>query len=45
MKAAVLGGTGLTGRCAVYDLSENQSLEEIRVIDINKNVEFNNPKS
>jgi len=44
MKAAVLGGTGLTGRCAVYDLSENQSLEEIRVIDINKNVEFNNPK-
>ncbi len=44
MRVAVLGGTGLTGRCAVYDLMNNETLEEIRVLDINKNIEFNSPK-
>jgi hypothetical protein len=44
MKVAVLGGTGMTGRCSVYDLLENPSIDEIKVLDINKNIEFNNPK-
>jgi len=44
MKISVLGGTGLTGRCAVYDLMENPKIDEILVGDIAKNVEFNDPR-
>ncbi|MEM4058575.1 MAG: saccharopine dehydrogenase C-terminal domain-containing protein [Thermoplasmata archaeon] len=44
MKISVVGGTGLTGRCAVYDLMENPKIDEIVVGDITKNVEFNDPR-
>ncbi len=44
MRAVVLGGMGLTGRCAVYDLIGNNKIDEIIVGDIVKNVEFNDPR-
>jgi len=44
MKVSVLGGTGMTGRCAVYDLMENPKIDEIVVGDIVKNVEFKDPR-
>jgi len=44
MRVAVLGGTGLTGRCAAYDLMENNKIDEIIVGDIVKNVEFSDQR-
>lgn len=44
MKAVVLGGTGLTGRCAVFDLIGNNKIDEIIVGDIVKNVDFSDPR-
>ncbi len=40
MRVIVLGGMGLTGRCAVYDLMGNEKIDEITVADINKSVDF-----
>ncbi|MCI4347893.1 MAG: saccharopine dehydrogenase NADP-binding domain-containing protein, partial [Thermoplasmata archaeon] len=36
MDAVVLGGGGLTGRCAVWDLAESGVFEEIRVADLDR---------
>lgn len=44
MKAIVLGGMGLTGRCAVFDLIENNKMDEIIVADIVKNLDFGDPR-
>lgn len=44
MRAVVLGGMGLTGRCAVYDLLGNNKIDEIIVADVNKNLEFEDPR-
>lgn len=44
MKAIVLGGMGLTGRCAVYDLINNNKIDEIIVGDQIKNLEFDDPR-
>ncbi len=44
MKAIVLGGMGLTGRCAVFDLIENNKIDEIIVADIVKNLDFGDPR-
>ena len=44
MKVSVLGGMGMTGRCAVYDLMDNPKIDEILVGDIAKNVEFKDPR-
>ena len=40
MKAVVLGGMGLTGRCAVLDLIDNNKIDEIIIGDQVKNLEF-----
>jgi saccharopine dehydrogenase (NAD+, L-lysine-forming) len=40
MRAVVLGGMGLTGRCAVLDLINNNKIDEIIVADLVKNLEF-----
>jgi saccharopine dehydrogenase (NAD+, L-lysine-forming) len=44
VKAVVLGGMGLTGRCAVFDLLNNNKIDEIIVGDQVKNLEFNDPR-
>ncbi len=44
MKAIVLGGMGLTGRCAVFDLIDNNKIDEIIVGDVVKNLDFNDPR-
>jgi saccharopine dehydrogenase (NAD+, L-lysine-forming) len=44
VKAIVLGGMGLTGRCAVFDLINNIKIEEIIVGDQVKNLEFGDPR-
>jgi saccharopine dehydrogenase-like NADP-dependent oxidoreductase len=36
MDAVVLGGGGLTGRCAVWDLAESGAFSEIRVADLDR---------
>ncbi|MGC2288237.1 MAG: saccharopine dehydrogenase NADP-binding domain-containing protein [Thermoplasmata archaeon] len=36
MDAVVLGGGGLTGRCAVWDLAESEVFEQIRVADLDR---------
>lgn len=40
MKAVVLGGMGLTGRCSVFDLINNNKIDEIIVGDRVKNLDF-----
>lgn len=40
MRAIVVGGMGLTGRCAVYDLMANEKIDEITVADINRTLDF-----
>lgn len=40
MRVVVVGGMGLTGRCAVYDLMMNEKIDEITVADINRTVDF-----
>ena len=35
MKVVVLGGAGLTGRCAVRDLAESRDVSEIVIADVN----------
>ncbi len=44
MKVSVLGGMGMTGRCAVFDLLGNQKIDEILVGDIQKTVDFKDPR-
>jgi saccharopine dehydrogenase (NAD+, L-lysine-forming) len=44
MKAVVLGGMGLTGRCAVLDLMDNNKIDEIIIGDRVKNLEFGDPR-
>jgi len=44
MKAVVLGGMGLTGRCAVYDLMNNNKIDEIIVGDQVKNLDFSDQR-
>lgn len=44
MRFVVLGGMGLTGRCAVLDLLENPSVEKVIVGDIAQSYEFNDPR-
>lgn len=44
MKAAVLGGMGLTGRCSVLDLINNNKIDEIIVVDQVKNLDFGDPR-
>lgn len=38
MDAVVLGGGGLTGRCAVWDLAESGTFERIRVADLDRDL-------
>lgn len=40
MRAIVVGGMGLTGRCAVYDLMANEKIDEITVADIDRTLDF-----
>ncbi|MEM3932581.1 MAG: saccharopine dehydrogenase NADP-binding domain-containing protein, partial [Thermoplasmata archaeon] len=44
MKVSVLGGMGMTGRCAVFDLLENPKIDEIIVGDLVKTVDFKDPR-
>lgn len=44
MMVVVLGGMGLTGRCAVYDLLENDRIDHIVVADLNENLRFDDPR-
>ncbi len=44
MRVIVLGGMGLTGRCAVFDLINNEKIDEITVGDLSKTVDFNDKR-
>lgn len=44
MKVAVLGGMGLTGRCAVLDLLENPKVTKVLVGDIKESVDFHDDR-